>query len=160
MALNVQDSTGEVAGANGYVSVADFTLWHAARGVAFTQVNALIEAAIVRATDYIDTRFAFSGAKKATNQTTEFPRYGDDDIPVEIVTACIIYAAQALVADLWQTTEEIASGNLKSLDESIGPIIDKKEWFSPSGRKKSFEQADALIEKSGYVGVMNMVTRI
>ncbi len=159
MALIVQDATGTVAGANGYVSVADFRAWHADRGQTFTQTDEEIEQAIVKATDYIDTRFTISGEQKADGQTTEFPRYGesDDALNVHVVTACIVFAAASMGEELWKTTEEAAESNLQSHSEGTGPLTEAKTWFSPASTKKAFAQADALVEKSGYVSTRRIL---
>lgn len=147
----VQDETGEVVGANAYVSEADFLAWFSDRGITPAGSTAEREAAIVKATDYIDTRWSFTGQKKATDQTTEFPRYGETELNTKVVTACILYANEALTADLWKTQDEIEAGRIKRKEETVGPIRDVVEYAVPLGTKKAFEQADALMRKSGYV---------
>lgn len=75
MALNVQSDLGDVANANGYISVADFKAYHDDRGNVYTPyTDPQISAAIVRGTDYLDTRFRFRGIKLAATQTTMWPR--------------------------------------------------------------------------------------
>lgn len=62
--LNVQDDDGDVADANGYITSAYFTSYHLNRGNDHSAYSAdQVKAAIVKATDYIDTRFAFKGVK-------------------------------------------------------------------------------------------------
>lgn len=74
MAVNVQDDAGDVANANAYISVADFKAYHDDRGNSYGTDDAAIGVAIVRATDYIDTRFQFVGVKNSGTQTTQWPR--------------------------------------------------------------------------------------
>jgi hypothetical protein len=73
MTLNVQSDDGTVANANGYISVAEFKAYHDDRGNTYGADN-LIAIAIIKATDYLDTRFEFIGVKLTTDQTTQWPR--------------------------------------------------------------------------------------
>ncbi len=55
----------EIDGANSYLSVADFTKYHTARGnaVPVDATTSSIQAALVQATDYIDQKYRFNGIK-------------------------------------------------------------------------------------------------
>jgi hypothetical protein len=65
MTLSVQNSTGTVSGANAYITLAAFKAYHDARGNAYsTFTDPQIAAAIVRATDFLDTRFTYRGTKQ------------------------------------------------------------------------------------------------
>jgi hypothetical protein len=74
MALVVQDDTGTIAGANAYIDLTAFKAYHDARANVYTTDDAKVTAAIIKATDYLDTRFRFIGVKLATGQTTQWPR--------------------------------------------------------------------------------------
>lgn len=75
MALVVQTDDGTAAGANAYASVAEFKAYHTDRGNAYSAYSdPQISAAIIRATDFLDTRFSFRGVRLTTDQTTEWPR--------------------------------------------------------------------------------------
>lgn len=65
MALTVQNSDGSVSGANAYVTLAEFKSYHGDRGNDYSAFSdPQINSAIIRATDFIDTRFAFRGVKQ------------------------------------------------------------------------------------------------
>ncbi len=55
----------EIDGANAYITVAEFTKYHLARGnaVPVGATSAQIQAAIVQSTDYIDQKYRFNGIK-------------------------------------------------------------------------------------------------
>lgn len=75
MAVVVQNDDGDEAGANSYLSVADFKTYHGARGNDYSAYSdTLIGNALVRATDYIDARFRFRGVQILSTQTTQWPR--------------------------------------------------------------------------------------
>lgn len=75
MALVVQTDDGTAAGANSYIDLPTFKSYHDDRGndySAFTDPQ--LTSAIIRACDYIDSRFRFKGVKLLGTQTTEWPR--------------------------------------------------------------------------------------
>lgn len=111
MAFTVEDGTGD-PNANAYVSVADVDTHHADRGnSAWTDFGTTEkEAAIIRASDYIDKRFgrSFRGLRKTKNQGMEWPRLDafDDDgylltdvdaIPRQLPKATAEYALRAAI---------------------------------------------------------------
>jgi len=151
MAFNVQDSDGLVEGANAYVEVDDMRDYFADRGVSFAQEDDALEIAIIKATDYIDTRYSFRGFRKAEDQETEFPRYGDTVLPSRIKTACYLYAQSALTGDLWKTGDEVTEGKVSSKSEQVGPIVESVTYANVLGGYKAFSQADEVMMKSGYL---------
>lgn len=86
--LVVQDDAGDIANANGYIAVADFATYCANRLYVIASFTSDQQsAAIIMATDYLDTRFTFKGVQKAAVlqpidpttgapfvQTTQWPR--------------------------------------------------------------------------------------
>lgn len=84
MALVVQDDLGSLD-ANGYITVAFFKSYHDARGNSYSgKTDQQIEYAIIKATDYVDTRFAFRGTKlglgiRATGTLTATSNFADGD---------------------------------------------------------------------------------
>jgi hypothetical protein len=106
MGLITEDGTG-VANANGYVTTAEFENYCDAHGLTVTTGDA--EAAIVRATMYIDACFRLRFAGYMTfgrNQYLEWPRtavldseyfpIGNNEIPREIKNACCEAAQREL----------------------------------------------------------------
>jgi len=97
----LQSDLGTVANADAYIDAAAFKAYHTARGNdVFGVTDVDIEQAIVKASDYVDTRFKYIGRKLAADQATEWPR-GDvvdcdgrpvTGIPVPVKEAVAEYA--------------------------------------------------------------------
>lgn len=91
--LTVEDGTG-LADANTYVASADADAYFLARANA-TWASATADAkaaALIQATQYLDTRYTFKGERLTETQALEWPRQ-----PVPIVTTI------GIVADVWST---------------------------------------------------------
>lgn len=111
MTLIVEDGSG-MATAEAYVSVADATTRHTALGnAAWTGTDAAKEAAIRRATQYMEQ--AYRGRWKGTRlyrvQALSWPRYGAEvdgwcipstEVPRDVANACADLALRALSVDL------------------------------------------------------------
>ena len=130
MAFTVQEDVA-VPGANSYGSVADFRAYHTDRGNTVPTDESSIEQALVRATDYLDTRFRFVGCRDTADQTTEWPRdqaYDDrgdavNGLPSAVVHATFEYALRAASADLLPDPERDGSGRaVASKSEAVGPL--------------------------------------
>lgn len=135
MAFVAEDGTG-LTTSNAYIAVAFADDYHADRGntdwAAATEAQK--QAALIRASDYIDKRFGrrFKGWKQTKQQAMEWPRLDaldsddyllnspDDSIPRQLQKACAEYALRAL------STLPLAPDNsnvgLDSLKEKVGPI--------------------------------------
>ena len=99
MPLIVEDGTLP-AGANSFASVADADAYHAARlTAAWTDELAEIqkEAALIRASDWLNRKVMWNGRKASRSQRMAWPRSGvvtqdgeiaPDEIPAEVVEAC------------------------------------------------------------------------
>lgn len=134
MAFALQNEVGTAAGANAYIDVATFKAYHDDRGNAYGTVSdASIEAAIIKATTYLDTRFRFVGYRAAgrPTQTTEWPRAAAFDhdkrqvtgIPPEVQHATAEYALRALTAAINPDPSRDATGaRLATKSETVGPI--------------------------------------
>lgn len=161
MGLTVQDNNGSVAGANAYISVEEFKTYHADRGNSLAgSTDPQIEAAIIRATDYLDQRFNFVGKKRlGRDQTTEWPRtnardrdrYYINDIPPEVKEACCEYALRALAAELNPDPERDGTGAaIASKSESVGPISESVTYVSGSVfTMPKYPVADQRLIKAG-----------
>lgn len=130
MAFVVEDGTAK-ADANSYVAIAEADGYFADRGItAWTGADAVKQAALVKATDYIEGRFGqrFIGSKKTTTQALAWPRTGAADfadtvIPVGLRRACCEYAVRALSAALAPDLKVDASGlTVVATKKKIGPI--------------------------------------
>lgn len=107
MAFTVE--TGSiVAGANSYVPVAYADAYHSDRGnAAWTGADAVKEAALIKATDYIEQIYAerWGGGLVLLDQPLSWPRVGfwepdSTEIPDRLKQAVCILALEALTDDL------------------------------------------------------------
>jgi hypothetical protein len=167
MAFTVQDDNGSVADANAYISVAFFTTYHADRAQTYTGDTAAIQAAIVRATQYLDTRFTFVGYVPNVDQTTKWPRLSARDnndrlrydIPREIKNATAEYARIALAATLNPTpTRDEYGVSIKSRSSRAGPVSESFEYADGAVFKMpkypiadQWLIASGLVERSGRI---------
>jgi len=173
MTLIIQDDTGLIAGANSYVSVQEFKDYWTARGVDYTaKTDAEIEAYLIPARSYLDTRYVYAGCKlNGRAQTTEFPRSGLYDcsscyaelvegIPYEIKDAQCEYANIQADQGTLQPSGNI-NGSVKRTKEVVGPIEEEVEYFSSgqNGGVVSYPQADNKIPEdfkaNGYGGMVD-----
>lgn len=130
MAFVVEDGTAKVD-ATSYITVNEADDYFADRGViGWTGEDLIKQAALIRATDYIDGRFGqrFIGTKKTTVQALAWPRtdaadFEDTDIPVKLRFACCEYALRALTAELAPDLKIDASGVIAvATKKKVGPI--------------------------------------
>lgn len=163
MAIIVQNIDGTAVGANAYITVQEFKDYHADRGADTSAFDdEAIEAAIVRATDYLDQRFNFVGKKRlGRDQTTEWPRtdawdrdrYYINDIPPEVKEACAEYALRALAAELNPDPERNASGvAVLSKSEAVGPISESVTFVGGAVfQMPKYPAADQKLVRAGLV---------
>jgi hypothetical protein len=160
--LLVQDDFGSVVGAVAYIDRLYLLDYFTARGIDLSSyTDEALEAAIVKATDYLDQRFQFVGFKARLEQRTKWPRIAAEDvdgwirtgIPVEIKEATAEYARIALTVTLNPTPTRDASGALiTSISKTVGPIS-KSVTFAGSGsfQLPSYPVADSRLKNSGLV---------
>lgn len=94
MAIVVEDGTGK-SNANSYVSLTDFKSYADARGLSYGADDALIEQALIRATNWIDATYRgrFPGVRtNGTAQALQWPRKAGS------------YQYGVYVSDAWSTT--------------------------------------------------------
>lgn len=76
----VEDGTG-LSTAQSYISVANADTYHTAHGnTTWTGVDALKEAALVRATQALDARYDWPGFRLVSTQALDWPRYDAYDV--------------------------------------------------------------------------------
>lgn len=137
MAFVVETGDG-LPNSNSYASVAAFVEYHTDRGRSLIDpttdlqyVDALIEPALVLASDYVDTKFIFVGYRYQLNQNMEWPRnnafYRDgriaDLVPKEVAECTMELAYKQL------TGTELAPDPL--LDDTNRQVVMKKEKVGP-----------------------------
>ena len=155
-----QDDNGAVVGANAYIDVAFFRAYWLDRGTDTTATaDELVQAAIIRATDYLDYRFAFVGRKCSVQQTTKWPRVGayDSDryvvfgIPQAVKEACAEYTSRAILAALAPDPDYDSSGAaVQSKTEKVDVIETAIAYVSGAAFvMPKYPSADMRLKKTG-----------
>lgn len=160
MAFTVEDGTG-LDDANAYIAVVFADSYFTDRGnAAWTGSDTLKEQAIVRATDYVDTKFgtSFRGTPLVSGQALAFPRadlldaQGNavEGIPEKFKKAIAEYALRALSASLLPDPVVDETGmRLKSKREVVGPISESLDFFGGGAINvfKPYPAADKLLSE-------------
>jgi hypothetical protein len=153
MALIVEDGTG-LATAESYISVVDAGTYCTAHGLtAWTGTDAVKEAALRNATQYIDTSYNFRSAKSYQYQALEFPRqlwdWDDDPLMTRLRAATVELAVKALTASLFADVEPSVVTMVK-----VGPITKQTTPVDHAGQKR-YAAIDALLKQltTGLGGV-------
>ncbi len=141
MAFTLQNSDGTVSNANAYVSPADLRSFALERGVDLTStLDAALEVAIIKATDFLDAAYSFVGHPKNDDQGTAWPRLGitytnQRGLPAALLKACkqlALRAAQGTSLSVDPTVDP--SGQTVSASTvKVGPIEKSTQFATPSG---------------------------
>lgn len=118
MALTVEDGTG-LPNADSYVSLVDAAAYHTAMGNEAWDdaLPAEQEAALRRATQYLDTRYRWRGEPLTDVQALAWPRTAADWPVRAIKSACCELALRALAGSLYTDQSDAAVTR-----ETVGPI--------------------------------------
>jgi hypothetical protein len=157
--LIVQTDAGTVADANSYVDLTDFKAYHALRANSLgTSTDPQIEAAIIRAKDYLDQRFRYIGRKfNGPTQITEWPRidaYDQDDmiisgIPNAVVEAACEYALRSLTDEL--NPDPVQDG-IESITETLSPMSETIKYSAEEQLElPEYPAADLKLRRAGLV---------
>lgn len=161
MAFTVETGAG-LAAANAYVSVADADAYFADRGDPTAWSGATDpakQAAIVKATDYIEKRFGhrFVGTKGSSTQALSWPRdnaydrdgflLADDEVPTKVANATAEYALRAIAATLMPdpTINVDTAGQIVRKHEKVGPIERELEYQGSGGDLPAYPHADLML---------------
>lgn len=157
MALIVEDGTG-LSTSESYCSVAAANARHTALGnAAWTGTDAAKEAALRRATAYMEQAYRnrWKGTKLLRAQALSWPRYGavadgwDIDstvVPADIANACADLALRALSADL---NADLTRAVVR---EKVGPLETEYSAYGPEAvRYRSIDMALAPYLAGGGV---------
>ena len=156
MAFVVEDGTGK-SDANSYASVAYADAYFADRGIAlWVGTPQEKETYLIRATDYIDGRFAsyFKGQQLYTSdpiQALQFPRDMFVGMPATLLKATCEYALRAIGSTLAPDPTYDPSGmQVASNKTKVGPIETEVSFAAGSGNVRetirSYPAADMLIK--------------
>jgi len=128
MAFVVEDGTG-IPGANAYIEVAFADGYFSDRlDTEWTGTPEQKQAAIVLATDYMESRFgaAWVGCRLTETQGLGFPRVAPAGMPLGLQQACAEYAKRARVKPLAPDLPLAATGTVAMVTErTVGPITTK-----------------------------------
>lgn len=154
MTFTVEDGTG-ITNANSLCAVNFADSYFTDRAIAgWTGTNDAKQSALIRATDYIETRFGprFKGSKADEDQALSWPRVevcADDTVPVAVRKATAEYALRALTAVLLPDPVYDDSGRLvASKSEKVGPISETVTYITGTGVVifRAYPAADALLK--------------
>jgi uncharacterized linocin/CFP29 family protein len=158
MAFTLEDGTG-IAGANAYVTVAEVDAYHLDRfNPGWKGDTEQLEAAIIRATDYVETRWRgkFRGQKASSTQGLSFPRENLCDelgnaltgVPQVLKNVVSILALCALAGPLYVQVASNTQGQaVTRLKRKVGPIETDTQFVAGGqvSTVKKYPEADRLM---------------
>lgn len=164
MTTVVQSDLGDVAGANSYLSVADYKTHHNARGNDISeQTDEQIGHKLVQATDYLDWYWRYAGVRLSAEQTTAWPRtYGDgsniydaegyaqEGIPDVIKELTAEYAFKAFSGPLISDQRSTSGQELVSRSVRVD-AISKSETYSSRQVVSTYPLLESRLEMSGLL---------
>jgi hypothetical protein len=161
-AFIVQDPDEPTETANAYISVDFFKQYCLDRGYTYTAADAVIQTAIVKATDFMDVRWTYSGLRYYNEQSTECPRqqvmnsagYWVSGLPLSFQQACAEYAFLALTQSLMPNpTLDESNLMVQSSLKEIGGAVTKSTTFLGGGKYAwpKYPLADRLVRRSELV---------
>ena len=159
MAFTPEDGTG-LANANALIDVAFADAYFAERGVAaWTGDDTAKQQAIVRATDYVETRWGQRGRFKGavqfpdTPQALSFPRLyigSDGAVPVAVQKAVAEYSLRALTATLAPDPVAATGAQVEVVRKKLGPLETETRYSNGGNTSavifKPYPAADLLLK--------------
>lgn len=143
MTIIKQDSTGLIAGANSYASVADLEAYATDRDIELPDVNKKKQTLLIKAMDYFQT-LEFKNTALTDTQQTAFPRT-EIGLPNKIVKAQLILATKAIDTDLLPTVKANAKGPVTE-ERVEGAVTVKYAQSKQANDKPQFSEVDALLK--------------
>lgn len=157
MSFVVEDGTGKVD-ASSYASIAQMLNYWSARNVDLSDTEAeALQAALIKATQYVDTRWAghWKGIIATSGQVLAWPRKGardadlrllaPDAVPTKLVQAICEYAKRALTAEL--VPDPKLDPNIVQQTKTVGPVSTSTTYAGGATVEtiKAYPAADMLI---------------
>jgi hypothetical protein len=150
MSLITEDGTGKST-AESYIGVTDADTYHTNRGnTAWTGAEAVKEAALRKATDYMEQvyRSRWKGLRVLSTQALSWPRnycyvadkmdyFATDEIPTEVKNACAKLALKSLSGALYGDLSQNVT------EKTVGPITKRMDPYSP--QSKRYVAVDAML---------------
>jgi hypothetical protein len=141
VALEVEDGTGK-SNSESYISVADASTRHTNLGnTAWTGTDAVKEAALRRATIYMEQAYRqrWAGTRVTPEQALSWPRYitglidghpvASNVVPADVANACADLALRAIADDLNADLERAI------VREKVGPLETEYDRNSPQAKR-------------------------
>lgn len=150
--LIVEDGTG-LPDSNSYASLEEFKAYHLARGNDIILLtDEVIEALLIKASDYIDTSFQFLGNKLEAEQAMSFPRYGEEFYPATQNFYALVPKklknATCSLALILSTTEAFSDITTTKREKTKVDVIEtEKEYFEPKKLAERFPQVNLLLRE-------------
>lgn len=167
-ALASQNENGTITGANAYGSVEGFRSYWDARGVVFpTHSDDDIAIALIKATDYIDTRFQYIGWQLYRVQGTQWPRGGLNStfhrgLPEALIRATYLTAQRVLTGVKLMPDPSYQASGLKVTAKTVkaGPVETSYSYAEPvSSRPEatlpSFPDIQLMLNSAGLLASSN-----
>lgn len=149
MAFTQQNEDGTVDNANAYTDAATVRAYWLDRGVDLsTKTDQEMEAAIIKATTYLDSRYKFVGYQMRRLQGTQWPRSGLTStpwpydtgysflrgLPPALIAATCMLTTRALSKDLMPDPTYDPSGQVVTEEtKKVGPIEVSKKYAASYG---------------------------
>lgn len=164
MAFTVQDDQGLVSEANAYADLDYVREYHADRGRDLSApgtADAALQAAIIKATDYVDKRYIFLGERRQRDQTTEWPRrdaydrsgYLIEGIPRAVKQAVAELAQRALSTSLMSDpTRDDTGRTVLATSSGVGPLKESVEYAAGGAYTfPEYPEVDRLLVSAGII---------
>lgn len=154
MSFTVEDGSG-IADANSYVSTAAADIYWADRNNAdWAAANLLAkEAALIAASQYLDTTYRWKGRKGSSGQGLDWPRssvvddeglsVGGSALPLVLTAATAELALEALAERL--LPGQARGGAVKREKVRVDVIAEEQEYFEGAPGGRSFPLVDRLL---------------
>lgn len=164
MAFTQQDNDGTVDGANSYVDVAAVRAFWLDRGVDLSaKTDDELSVAAVRATDYLDAKYRWTGYQLYRLQGTQWPRGGVTSflrgLPPALVSATCMLAQRALTKPLMPDPTFDASGQLVTEKTTeVGPIKTGVKFAAPTSVKSmtpEYPEVTLMLQAAGLIASGN-----
>jgi hypothetical protein len=163
MAFLVQVADGSVENANAYIDVAALRAYALDRGVNLSATSDDdLKVAIIKASDFLDSAYSFTGLPVYTTQGTAWPRsilpLALRGLPPILIKACCSLALRAAqnIALHVDPTVDPSGLAVSSTTKKVGPIETTTAFFAPSGGTSGklsnrFPDVELMLRRAGLL---------
>lgn len=150
MALTIEDGSN-VVGANSYITAADARTYATARGITLSADDAVVEAHLLLAKDYLESfRDQYSGTKTNDDQSLQWPRKNVEidgiDFDEDSIPQLLIDAQAQLAIEKFNGVDFLSSIEPGFVTHrKVGPIERKFSQRIGTNRETTMKAVDALL---------------